>query len=141
MLAKSIVEMVILSFFVIVGSAFAGTPSPDGAQVYIISPADGETMSSPVTVRFGLKGMGVAPAGIDKPHTGHHHLLIDVKGGPVLDRPLPADAQHIHFGGGQTEAAVELSPGKHTLQLIMGNQNHFPHNPPVMSKKINIVVK
>ena len=141
MSVKSIVLIVISTFFVIIGSTFAGTPSPDGAEVYIISPTDGETVSSPVTIRFGLKGMGVAPAGIDKPNTGHHHLLIDVKDGPALDSPLPADAQHIHFGGGQTEATVELSPGKHTLQLIMGNQNHIPHEPPVMSKGITIVVK
>jgi hypothetical protein len=141
MSVKSIVVIAISGFCMIVGSAFAGTPSPDGAQVYIISPADGETVSSPVAVRFGLKGMGVAPAGIDKPHTGHHHLLIDVKGDPAFDSPLPADAHHIHFGGGQTEATVELSPGKHTLQLIMGNQNHVPHSPPVISKEITIVVK
>ena len=141
MSVKSIVLIVISTFFVIIGSTFAGTPSPDGAEVYIISPTDGETVSSPVTIRFGLKGMGVAPAGIDKPNTGHHHLLIDVKDGPALDSPLPADAKHIHFGGGKTEATVELSPGKHTLQLIMGNQNHIPHEPPVMSKEITIVVK
>jgi hypothetical protein len=140
MSVKSIVVTAISVFFMIVGSAFAGTPSPDGAQVYIISPADGETVSSPVAVRFGLKGMGVAPAGIDKPNTGHHHLLIDGKDTPAFDSPLPADAHHIHFGGGQTEATVELSPGTHTLQLIMGNQNHIPHSPPVISKKITIVV-
>ena len=141
MSVKSIVLIVISTCVVIIGSAFAGTPSPDGAEVYIISPTDGEIVSSPVTIRFGLKGMGVAPAGIDKPNTGHHHLLVDVKDGPVPGSPLPADTQHIHFGGGQTEATVELSPGKHTLQLIMGNQNHIPHEPPVMSKEITIVVK
>jgi hypothetical protein len=141
MSVKSIVIIAISGFFIIVGSAFARTTSPEGAQVYIISPVDGEVVNSPVTVRFGLKGMGVAPAGIDKPNTGHHHLLIDVVDGPVLDKPLPADANHKHFGGGQTEVTVELSPGKHTLQLIMGDKNHIPHDPPVISKEITIVVK
>ena len=138
---KSIVVIVISCFFVITGFAFAETPSPDGAQVYIISPADGETVSSPVTVKFGLKGMGVAPAGINKPNTGHHHLLIDVVDAPAIDKPLPADANHKHFGGGQTEVTVELSPGKHTLRLIMGDQHHIPHGPPVISNEITIVVK
>ena len=131
----------VISAFLITGAAFAGTPSPEGAQVYIISPADGEVVSSPVTVRFGLKGMGVAPAGIDKPDTGHHHLLIDVPDQPTLDKPLPADAHHKHFGGGQTQAIIELSPGKHTLQLVMGDKNHIPHNPAVISEKITIMVK
>lgn len=140
MLVKSLVVMLI-SAFLIAGSAFASTPWPEGAQVYIISPADGETVTSPVTVRFGLKGMGVAPAGIDKPDTGHHHLLIDVPDRPALDKPLPADDQHKHFGGGQTEATIELPPGKHTLQLIMGDMNHVPHDPPLISEKITVTVK
>ena len=120
--------------------AFARTPAPAGANVYIISPADGETVSSPVTVKFGLSGMGVAPAGVDKPNTGHHHLLIDT-GLPALDTPIPADANHKHFGGGQTETVIELAPGKHTLQLIMGDMNHIPHEPPVSSQSITITVK
>ena len=138
---KSTFILVISVFFLIAGSAFARSPSPEGAQVYIISPADGEEINSPVTVRFGLKGMGVAPAGVEKQNTGHHHLLIDVEDSPALDMPLPADVNHKHFGGGQTEASVDLSPGKHTLQLIMGDQNHIPHDPPVMSRKITIEVK
>ena len=141
MSVKSIFIVVISGFFLVVGSAFARTASPEGAQVYIISPADGEVVNSPVTVKFGLKGMGVAPAGIDKSNTGHHHLLIDVADGPALDKPLPDNANHKHFGGGQTEATVELSPGKRTLQLIMGDKNHIPHNPPVMSKETIIIVK
>ena len=140
MSVKSIDIMAISGFFIVVGSALARTASPEGAQVYIISPVDGEVVNSPVTVKFGLKGMGVAPAGIDKPNTGHHHLLIDVTDGPALDKSLPVDANHKHFGGGQTEATVELSPGKHTLQLIMGDKNHIPHDPPVMSKETTIVV-
>ena len=130
-----------VSAFLLAGSAFARTPSPEGARVYIISPTPGEVVSSPVTVRFGLKGMGVAPAGVDRAKTGHHHLLIDLADLPALDKPLPADAHHKHFGGGQTEVSVELSPGKHTLQLIMGDKNHIPHDPPVISEKITIVVK
>ena len=139
MLAKTLIGIVISAFF-IAGSAFARTPSPEGAQVYIISPADGEVLNSPVTVRFGLKGMGVAPAGIDKPNTGHHHMLIDVQDRPATDKPLPADAKHKHFGGGQTEVTIELSPGKHTLQLIMGDKNHIPHYHLVISDKITNTV-
>ena len=114
--------------------------TPD-AQVYIISPTDGEVVSSPLTVRFGLQGMGVAPAGVDRPNTGHHHLLVDLVELPAAGSPIPADEQHIHFGGGQTETTLELAPGKHTLQLIMGNQNHVPHDPPVVSERITITVK
>lgn len=120
--------------------ALARTPAPSDAEVYIISPQDGDTVTSPVTVRFGLRGMGVAPAGVDKPNTGHHHLLIDA-GPPALDAPIPADANHVHFGGGQTETVIELEPGKHTLQLILGDKLHIPHEPPVMSRKITITVK
>ncbi|MCG6860206.1 MAG: DUF4399 domain-containing protein [Chromatiaceae bacterium] len=116
-------------------------PAPDGAKVYFISPTDGETLSSPVTVRFGLSGMGVAPAGTDKENTGHHHLLIDVDELPALDRPVPKDEKHMHFGGGQTEASIELTPGKHTLQLLLGDMNHMPHDPAVVSEKITVEVK
>jgi hypothetical protein len=116
------------------------TPSPAGAQVYIISPADGETVSSPVTVRFGLKGMGVAPAGIAFDNSGHHHLIVDADL-PPADAPIPADANHLHFGKGQTETTLELKPGKHTLQLLLGDQLHVPHEPVVASKKITITVK
>ena len=140
MLIKSLV-VIFISTILITGAAFARTPSPPGAEVYIISPADGDTVTSPVTVKFGLKGMGVAPAGTDKANTGHHHLLIDLAGAPALDQPLPADANHKHFGGGQTEVSIELSPGKHTLQLIMGDMSHIPHDPPVLSEKITITVK
>lgn len=118
-----------------------GSPAPEGAEVYFISPADGETVSSPVTVRFGLSGMGVAPAGTAKEHTGHHHLLIDVDEVPALDKALPSDDNHKHFGGGQTETSIELAPGKHTLQLLLGDMGHIPHEPPVMSEKITIEVK
>lgn len=118
----------------------AQTPSPPGAEVYIISPHDGDTVTSPVTVRFGLKNMGIAPAGVDVPNTGHHHLLIDT-GLPALDKPIPSDDHHKHFGKGQTETSLALTPGKHTLQLLLGDYTHTPHSPPVMSKQITITVK
>jgi hypothetical protein len=118
----------------------ARTPSPPGAEVYIISPKDGAKVHSPVTVVFGLKGMGVAPAGIKFDNTGHHHLLVDTDPPSDVNAPLPATDKILHFGKGQTEASVPLSPGKHTLQLLLGDQNHVPHNPPVISKKITITV-
>jgi hypothetical protein len=117
------------------------TPSPAGAEVYFISPKDGATVSSPVTIQFGLKGMGVAPAGVKFENTGHHHLLIDTDAPTDAGMPLPTSDKVVHFGKGQTEASIPLSPGKHTLQLLLGDQNHTPHNPPVMSKKITITVK
>ena len=117
------------------------TPAPGGAAVYIISPSNGATVGQEVTVRFGLKGMGVAPAGVAKEHTGHHHLLVDVKELPAAGQPIPNDANHIHFGGGQTETTLKLKPGTHTLQLELGDQNHVPFDPAVVSKKITIHVK
>jgi hypothetical protein len=115
-------------------------PSPAGAEVYFIAPKDGETLSSPITVKFGLKGMGVAPAGLAFDNSGHHHLIIDAEL-PPLGAPIPADANHVHFGKGQTETTVELKPGKHTLQLLLGDQLHIPHEPAVKSKKITVTVK
>ena len=117
----------------------AQTPSPEDAQVYIISPADGAEVSSPVTIKFGLKGMGVAPAGVDKPNTGHHHLLVNAKTLPVAGKPMGGEV--IHFGGGQTETTLELAPGEHTLQLVLGDKFHVPHEPVVASKAITITVK
>lgn len=123
--------------------ALAGrTHSPSGAMVYIISPQDGATVSNPVTVRFGLKAMGVAPAGVEKENTGHHHLLIDVGPAAVdFESPLPADDNHLHFGGGQTETKIELPPGKHTLILLLGDHNHTPHDPSVISNPVTISVE
>jgi Domain of unknown function (DUF4399) len=115
--------------------------SPAGAEVYFISPQDGETVAGTFVVRFGLKGMGVAPAGADLPNTGHHHILIDHQGEVSLTTPLPASDQVKHFGAGQTETTLTLAPGKHTLQLVLGNHLHIPHNPPVMSKVITVNVK
>ena len=121
-------------------SAQERTPAPDGVQLYIISPANGERLASPVTVIFGLAGMGVAPAGVEKENTGHHHLIIDAPL-PALDAPVPADDHHRHFGGGQTQVTVELAPGEHTLQLVLGDQNHIPHDPPVISEQITVTVE
>ena len=114
--------------------------SPQDAEVYIISPADGATVKSPFTVRFGLKDMGVAPAGVPMDNTGHHHLLIDVDS---IDpaQSIPADANHIHFGKGQTETTLELPPGKHVLQLVLGDHLHRLHQPPVISTKVHITVE
>ena len=120
--------------------AQAASPAEEGAELYIISPANGALLQNPITIRFGLKGMGVAPAGIEKTNTGHHHLLIDLEELPALDAPVPAGEQHRHFGAGQTETTLELSPGKHTLQLLLGDHHHIPHNPPVVSEKITIHV-
>jgi hypothetical protein len=117
------------------------TKATTGAEVYIISPANGATVGQSVTVRFGLKGMGIAPAGVTKENTGHHHLLIDVKDLPAAGQPIPKDETHLHFGGGQTETTLKLTPGTHTLQLELGDANHIPFDPPVVSKKITIHVK
>jgi len=117
------------------------TESADNTQLYFITPANGAELTSPITVKFGLSGMGVAPAGIDKKNTGHHHLLIDLDTLPNMSLPLPKDSQHKHFGGGQTETKLKLAPGKHTLQLLLGDMNHMPHTPAVLSNKITITVK
>ncbi|SDD68099.1 DUF4399 domain-containing protein [Kordiimonas lacus] len=141
--------MTIRAFTAAVGLAFTVAAAPSAmafghadnhAEVYIISPIDGAEVSSPVTVVFGLKGMGVAPAGTDKANTGHHHLLIDTVL-PPLDENIPADENHVHFGGGQTEVTLDLKPGTHTLQLLLGDMNHIPHDPAVYSKKITVTVK
>lgn len=134
-----------LAAFAVVASVqaqMARSPAPAGAELYFVSPQDGDIVPSTFTVRFGLKGMGVAPAGVDQANTGHHHLLIDVADADIpLDRPLPADEHFVHFGGGQTETEVTLPPGEHTLQLVLGNYLHIPHDPPVMSEVITVTVR
>ena len=131
-------------FLLLAASAIAAdlprTRAPEGVVLYIISPADGDTVKSPVTVRFGLKGMGVAPAGIAQAGTGHHHLLIDAPP-PPFDQPIPADDRRVHFGKGQTEASVTLAPGRHRLQLLLGDYLHIPHDPPILSAPITITVE
>jgi Domain of unknown function (DUF4399) len=115
------------------------TPAPAGAAVYFIDLKDGATVGTTTTIHFGLRGMGVAPAGSEKADSGHHHLLIDVEL-PPLDRPIPNDFNHLHFGAGQTEADVKLAPGMHTLQLLLGDKNHVPHSRPVMSERVRVTV-
>lgn len=115
--------------------------APEGAEVYFITPQNGDIIEGPVKVQFGLKNMGVAPAGTDQKNTGHHHILIDLNELPDMTKPLPANEHIVHFGGGQTETTLNLEPGQHTLQLLLGNFAHIPHDPPVMSGKIIITVK
>jgi hypothetical protein len=116
------------------------TPSPPGAKVFFIGLKDGATVTNPVTVKFGIKGMTLAPAGTTAPNTGHHHLLIDTDPPADLGQPLPATDNIKHFGKAQTETTLTLTPGKHTLQLLLADGNHIPHKPPVISKKITITV-
>lgn len=128
----------------LVGAAIAAdlprSPAPKDVELYIVSPQDGASVASPVTVRFGLRGMGVAPAGVAMADTGHHHLLID-SDLPPFNLPIPADDKHVHFGKGQTEATVTLAPGSHRLQLLLADHLHMPHDPPVVSKPVTIVIK
>jgi hypothetical protein len=128
--------------FAAASSASAQTRSLAGATVYIINLKDGQKVKSPFLVQFGLSGMGVAPAGVEKPNTGHHHLLIDATLTPEqMKGALLNDDKHRHFGGGQTEAMITLPKGKHTLQLVFADWSHIPFNPPVMSKVITITVR
>ena len=139
---KTALAAIVCAMLPAIGPAAAQTPSPAGATVYIINLKDGDTVASPFKVQFGLTGMGVAPAGVEKPNTGHHHLIIDTTlSADEMKAPIPADAKHVHFGAGQTEAMVTLAPGKHTLQLVLGDWSHVPHVPPVMSTPITVTVK
>ncbi|TVP74280.1 MAG: DUF4399 domain-containing protein [Rhodobacteraceae bacterium] len=123
-------------------NGMARTPAPDGAMVYFVGLEDGATVSNPVTLHFGARGIGIAPAGVEWPNTGHHHLLINIDPDTVdMEFGLPADDQHIHFGGGQTEVTLELPEGTHSMFLLMGDQNHVPHDPPIMSTPITITVE
>ncbi|HTT42550.1 MAG TPA: DUF4399 domain-containing protein [Steroidobacteraceae bacterium] len=121
-------------------SAQERSSAPADARVYLIAPKDGARVHSPVLVQFGLKGMGIAPAGVKFDNTGHHHLLIDTEAPADLSTPLPASEHVVHFGKGQTETTLNLAPGKHTLQLLFADLNHVPHNPPLLSDKITITV-
>jgi hypothetical protein len=134
--------LVLTSLIATAASAQERLPSPPNTELYIVSPKDGEKLSNPVTVRFGLKGMGVAPAGIKMDDTGHHHLLIDTDLPTDLSKPIPPAVENkiMHFGKGQTEVTLTLPAGKHTLQLVLGDFLHIPHNPAVVSKKIAIEV-
>ena len=144
LLAKTAAALVLTA-----SMAFAqGTPVPDGAEVYFVNLEDGATVSAPVKVVFGLSGMGVAPAGTEKENTGHHHILVDraplgegLDGEEELQSAIPSDENHVHFGGGQTQVELDLEPGEHTLQLVLGDMNHVPHDPPVTSDQITITVE
>ncbi|WP_415922206.1 DUF4399 domain-containing protein [Tateyamaria sp. SN6-1] len=129
-------------------AAAQDTPSAEGASVYFVNIEDGATVSGPVTVVFGLDGMGIAPAGVEYENSGHHHLLINrapmgegEEGAEELLYGIPADENHIHYGKGQTQATLDLPAGTHTLQLVLGDLNHVPHVPPVMSDVITITVE
>jgi Domain of unknown function (DUF4399) len=138
------IALALFAAFAVAGlaPAAAQAPSPEGAKVYFINLKDGAEVDSPFLVQFGLSGMGVAPAGLEKPNTGHHHLLIDAAlSAEQLKEPVPADDNHRHFGAGQTEAMVTLPKGQHTLQLVLGDWTHIPHVPPVMSAPITITVR
>ncbi len=137
------VAYAVVTTLLIVGlsPAISQTPSPAGAKAYFINLKDGADVTSPFLVQFGLSGMGIAPAGVEKPNTGHHHLLIDAKmSDEEMKEAIPMDDHHKHFGGGQTEAMVTLPPGQHTLQLMLGDWSHVPLQPPVMSEPITITV-
>ncbi|MEO0383453.1 MAG: DUF4399 domain-containing protein [Pseudomonadota bacterium] len=118
------------------------TPAPEGAEVYFIAPGDEATLTNPVTIQFGLRGMGVAPAGVEQMNTGHHHLLINMPLDQVdLTAGIPSDDNHRHFGGGQTEVTLDLPAGTHTLQLLVGDHNHIPHDPAIVSQVITVTVE
>ena len=141
MIIRSIARTACVAALALAGTVIAREPSPAGAEVYIVSPKDGAKVKSPVTVVFGLKGMGVAPAGIKFDNTGHHHLLVDSEAPADLSLPLAANEKSLHFGKGQTETSLTLPPGKHTLQLVLGDSLHIPLDPPLSSKKITITVE
>lgn len=145
---KKLITALTLLAMTIGGSVAGETPSRPGAQVYFINVSDGDTVKGPVKVQFGLSGMGIAPAGIEQEGTGHHHLFVNRPaflegelGAAEADEVIPADENHRHFGGGQTETTLELSPGQHTLQMVLGDHNHIPHDPPVVSQVITITVE
>lgn len=146
---KYLIPTSLLLATMITGYAFAGpTPSANGAKVFFMNLKDGDTVTSPVEIKFGLEGMELAPAGIEKPMTGHHHLLIDreafgktAEGSAEADANIISDEHNVHFGKAQTETSVKLAPGKHTLQLVLGDKDHIPHNPAVVSDVITITVK
>ncbi|MEX5730078.1 hypothetical protein Ga0609869_003431 [Rhodovulum iodosum] len=139
---KALVVAALLAGGTFSAAAQERTPAPEGASAYIIAPEDGATVASPVTIRFGLEGMGVAPAGVDSDMTGHHHLIIDIAPDAVdYTQGVPADDNHIHFGGGQTEVTLDIAPGTHDLWLLLGDANHIPHDPPVRSEVVTITVE
>ncbi len=139
---KTLKTSIALAALIIGGAAVAGdSPAPKNAYLYIGWPNNGEVIyKNNFRVWFGLRKMGISPAGIDKPMTGHHHLIVDAPL-PPMDEEIPADKNHLHFGKGQTEKRITLPSGTHTLQLLLADRNHVPHNPPVVSSKITVTVK
>lgn len=140
---QTILSSGLAATLLIFGTVWAGeTPAPEDAQAYFVNLQDGDTVTGPVTIIFGLKNMGVAPAGVEKDGTGHHHLLIDTTElmGDALNEAIISDEHHRHFGGGQTETTIDLAPGSHTLQIVLGDHNHIPHTPIVASARITITV-
>ncbi len=143
MIKKGLVSILSLLVLLMVSVAAAHSP-PEGAKIYFIGLADGAVVKSPFKVRFGIQGFGITPAGTTgkRRHTaGHHHLLIDVEELPDMDAPIPRDTYHIHFDQGETETLLDLPPGKHTLQLLLGDEQHEPQDPPLISEKITITVR
>ena len=128
-----------MKIFLIISAFFATFSISANPKVYFINLEDGDRVESPFLIQFGLSGMGIAPAGTDRSNTGHHHLLINVDD-IDLSKPIPSSSNHIHFGGGQTESLVDLMPGDYSMQLVLGDMTHTPHNPPIISQRINITV-
>jgi hypothetical protein len=139
-LTRLVILSVVLTFLPL-GAQAQGTPAPKDALLYFIWPLDGSTIKGAFWCRFGLRNMGVTHAGDGFQNSGHHHLLIDVNEPLDSNEPIPQDKNHLHFGAGQTEARIELPPGKHTLQLVLGDAKHYPFSPPLISKKISITIK
>ena len=129
----------LMKILLIISTIFATFSVSANPKVYFINLEDGDRVESPFLIQFGLSGMGIAPAGTDRSNTGHHHLLINVDD-IDLSKPIPSSSNHIHFGGGQTESLVDLMPGNYSMQLVLGDMTHTPHNPPVISQRINITV-
>jgi len=129
----------LMKIFLIISTIFATFSISANPKVYFINLEDGDRVESPFLIQFGLSGMGIAPAGTDRANTGHHHLLINVNE-IDLSKPIPSSSNHIHFGGGQTESLVDLMPGDYSMQLVLGDMTHTPHNPPIISQRINITV-
>lgn len=129
----------LMKILLIISTIFATFSINANPKVYFINLEDGDRVESPFLIQFGLSGMGIAPAGTDRANTGHHHLLINVNE-IDLSKPIPSSSNHIHFGGGQTESLVDLMPGNYSMQLVLGDMTHTPHNPPIISQRINITV-
>ncbi len=135
--------ILLVSLFLIISSIVLGHDyhSQDNRRVFFISPLDGASVKSPVEIKFGAIGIDIVPAGVDIPNSGHHHLLINIDKLPDMKSPIPSDENHLHFGGGQTETILDLPKGTHTLQLLVGNNLHIPHEIPLISKKIEITIE